>query len=184
MKPRSRIRGPILFVTVGSTRFDKLIEKLLSDESLNQIINLGFARLIMQVGQSDYDPKKFAQLKSSLSLQIELELYEYKSSIAEDIERADLVVGHAGAGTCLEVLRANKRLLLVVNDSLMDNHQNELADQLARDNYVVKTTLERLNQDLAHLYDGETKLDQFPQKDSAKFEEIFNETLKRVASRL
>jgi UDP-N-acetylglucosamine transferase subunit ALG13 len=43
---------------------------------------------------------------------------------------ADLVISHAGAGSVLEALHAHKSLLVVVNDSLMDNHQTELAHKM------------------------------------------------------
>ena len=41
------------------------------------------------------------------------------------------MISHAGAGTCIEVLQAGKTLAVIVNDSLMDNHQVELAEKLA-----------------------------------------------------
>ncbi|XP_008486158.2 UDP-N-acetylglucosamine transferase subunit ALG13 homolog, partial [Diaphorina citri] len=44
-------------------------------------------------------------------------------------ESSDLVIAHAGAGTSLEVLEAGKLLITVVNQSLMDNHQLELAQK-------------------------------------------------------
>lgn len=46
------------------------------------------------------------------------------------MEEADLVVSHAGAGTCLEVCDLGRPLIAVVNSSLMDNHQGELAAAL------------------------------------------------------
>ena len=39
------------------------------------------------------------------------------------MESADLVISHAGAGTCLEVLRLEKPLVVIVNRSLLGNHQ-------------------------------------------------------------
>lgn len=180
MKPRSRRRGLTLFVTVGSTKFDKLVEKILSNDIASHLLDLGFNRLILQVGDSTYNSEQVETLQKDFNLDIEV--YKYKSSILEDIERADVVVGHAGAGTCLEVLRANKRLLVVVNDTLMDNHQTELADQLTKENYVVQTTVTELSNNLSAICD--TELERFPPKDSSKFEEIFNDALKKVNSRL
>jgi beta-1,4-N-acetylglucosaminyltransferase len=173
-----------MLVTVGSTRFDQLIEKLLSDQSMNQIIDSGFSKLIMQIGSSSYDEERLSQLKEYCSHDLEFEVYDYKPSISEDIERADVVIGHAGAGTCLEVLRNHKRLLVVVNDSLMDNHQGELANQLSGDNFVIQTDIDKFNEGLALICDCETKLNKFPPKQSDKFEEIFDEALKKVSSHL
>lgn len=184
MKPRSRYRGLTMFVTVGSTKFDSLIERVLSDDSMNQIIALGFSKLIIQVGASSYDKERLEQLKEYCVNDVDIELYDFKPSISEDIEKADVVIGHAGAGTCLETLRNHKRLLIVVNDSLMGNHQSELADQLSEENFVIQTTVEKFNDDLGIICDSETKLNKFPPKQSDEFEEIFDEALKKVESRL
>ena len=70
--------------------------------------------------------------------------YDYKLSISEDIESADLVISHAGAGTCIEVLNAHKPLIVVVNESLMHNHQTELANQLTDDSHCLNCIPETL----------------------------------------
>lgn len=188
MKPRSRFRGLTLFVTVGSTSFDELVAKVLQGESIKQMLELGFTKLIMQIGKSQYDRERLAQLRFEIaedpSRDFEVELYDFKSSISGDIKRANVIVGHAGAGTCLETLRNGKRLLIVVNEKLMDNHQRELADQLSCDNLVVQTTVARFNDDLTRICNSETKLNKFPPRDPAKFEQIFDEALKKVTSRL
>ncbi len=54
-----------------------------------------------------------------------------------DVASASLVISHAGAGSCLEALEANKPLIVVVNDTLMHNHQTELAKKLADDGHCV-----------------------------------------------
>ena len=57
------------------------------------------------------------------------------------INKSDLVISHCGAGILLESLRAeHTQCIAVVNDSLMNNHQMELADRLEQDNYIRKAT--------------------------------------------
>ena len=61
----------------------------------------------------------------------------------------------------------NKPLLIVINDDLMDNHQQELADELVENNYVKCTDIENFVQTLRKF---ETKnLQQFPQHDPLLF---------------
>ena len=49
----------------------------------------------------------------------------------------------------LQVLGANKPLVVVVNDQLMDNHQAELAERLAQDNHCVHCVPATLAQTLS-----------------------------------
>ena len=42
------------------------------------------------------------------------------------MDQSDLVIGHAGAGTTLDALSRHKKLILVPNRALMDDHQMEL----------------------------------------------------------
>ena len=53
---------------------------------------------------------------------------------------ADLVISHCGAGILLECLRSDHATCIaVVNDTLMGNHQSELADQLSSDGYIYQS---------------------------------------------
>ena len=47
-----------------------------------------------------------------------------------------------GSGSILETLRAQKRLVVVPNDSLMDNHQAELAEEMDRMGYLISSRVE------------------------------------------
>lgn len=69
-----------------------------------------------------------------------MQYYRYKDSIAEDIQSASLVISHAGAGSVLETLQAGRPLIVVINELLMDNHQLELASQLAEDGHLSYAT--------------------------------------------
>ncbi len=60
----------------------------------------------------------------------QLKHFRFARTLKEYIEKADLVIIHAGAGTIIEALRCRKRLIVVVNSRLMDNHQLEIAEKL------------------------------------------------------
>ena len=45
-----------------------------------------------------------------------------------------------GSGSIIEALRLNKRLIVVINELLMDNHQQELALAMEREGYLRAAT--------------------------------------------
>ncbi|NXI34524.1 ALG13 transferase, partial [Galbula dea] len=63
--------------------------------------------------------------------------FRFKESLAEDLGKADLVISHAGAGSCLEILEKGKPLIVVINEKLMNNHQLELAKRLHRGGHAL-----------------------------------------------
>ncbi|XP_045887522.1 UDP-N-acetylglucosamine transferase subunit ALG13 homolog isoform X1 [Micropterus dolomieu] len=131
-----------VFVTVGTTSFDDLIESITCPETVQALKARGYERLVLQVGRGSLLPA------ADSCPHVRLEAFRFKSSIAEDIAQADLVISHAGAGSCLEVLGAGKPLLVVVNDKLMDNHQLELARQLHMDSHLLYCTCSTLTETL------------------------------------
>lgn len=128
-----------VFVTVGTTRFDDLVDALGTENVLGELQNLGCQQLVIQLGHGNDIPESIIALATS-KYGIHCECYRLKKSIAEDIRSADLVISHAGAGSCIEVLSAKKPLVVVVNETLMDNHQIELAEQLHSDGYLLYCT--------------------------------------------
>ena len=133
-----------IFVTVGTTSFDALISELNTEQSVETLLALGCQKLVIQYGRASQP-----DVNKSLFRGIDVEMYGLKSSITEDINAADLVIGHAGAGTCLEVLKAGKPLIVVINESLMDNHQTELSRSLTNQGIVVSCFVPDLAKTLA-----------------------------------
>ncbi|CAO1422674.1 unnamed protein product [Diamesa serratosioi] len=128
-----------IFVTVGTTEFDSLLKRL-SERELYEILknHLGCKELTIQYGRGEkIEFKDFDDIK--------VQMFGLKDSIMDDIESADLVISHAGAGTCIDVLNRNKRLIVVCNEELMNNHQMELAEQLASENYLIHTSISQLH---------------------------------------
>eukprot|EP00580_Thalassiosira_gravida_P002437 CAMPEP_0201620226 /NCGR_PEP_ID=MMETSP0492-20130828/43574_1 /ASSEMBLY_ACC=CAM_ASM_000837 /TAXON_ID=420259 /ORGANISM="Thalassiosira gravida, Strain GMp14c1" /LENGTH=304 /DNA_ID=CAMNT_0048089357 /DNA_START=120 /DNA_END=1034 /DNA_ORIENTATION=- len=85
--------------------------------------------------------------------------YRFLPSLSAEMERADVILTHAGAGTLLEALdmssstkTATKRKIInaVINNKLMNNHQSELAEELERREHILVTrdcTLEWTTED-------------------------------------
>ncbi|XP_063705614.1 UDP-N-acetylglucosamine transferase subunit ALG13 homolog [Culicoides brevitarsis] len=154
-----------IFVTVGTTQFNELIKTICTTEVREALKEIGCKTLTIQTGTGDV-PTEITEIYANTE-GITLKTYELKSTIAQDIKEADLVVSHAGAGSCIEVLRAGKPLLTVINDELADNHQVELAEELCRQGYLFFCTPKRLAQALRQ-FDA-TKLKKYEQGNVKEF---------------
>ena len=119
-----------VFVTVGTTSFDALIGACTTPEFHKKLKTLGFDELRLQVGRgaapTDTDRVSW---------------FRFAPTITEEMRAADVVISHAGAGSILEALELGKRLVVCVNDALMDNHQAELATALEARGHVVVATV-------------------------------------------
>lgn len=122
------------FVTVGSTEFDALIRAVVERKCLESLNIIGITDLLIQMGRGKVELEKGSRYG------VNINYYRYKDDILQDITGADLIIGHAGAGTCLEVLRCKKPFVVVVNEELMDNHQWELAERLHELGHIFCTT--------------------------------------------
>lgn len=137
--------GRSVFLTVGTTSFDELIACMSSEHTISILKDLGYNRLILQIGRGTVEPKSYSTASFTL------DVFRYKDSVAEDIQNADLVISHAGAGSCLETLEAQKPLIVVINEKLMSNHQLELAKQLNKDGHLFYCTCSTLESTLKTL---------------------------------
>lgn len=148
------------FVTVGSTLFDDMIVSVCNHETLDILAEKNYRTLILQIGKGSLPASLMALVSSNHSQEstrnkentilqqlenkedakftycsehgnIALTVFRFRPSIQSEMRSADLIISHAGAGSALEALNLQKTLVTVINDSLMDQHQTELADKLA-----------------------------------------------------
>ncbi|OHT01503.1 glycosyl transferase [Tritrichomonas foetus] len=106
-----------IVVTVGSTHFDALIKIIDSKEFIELAKSKGYGHITAQIGAYEGEIKNLTDFFK----------YAPPTELNKHFREADLVVGHAGAGTITEVLQLGKPLIVVVNDLLMENHQTEVA---------------------------------------------------------
>ncbi|KAK0459599.1 glycosyl transferase [Desarmillaria tabescens] len=168
----------LVFVTVGSTRFDALVQAALSDHVLTALSKAGYTTAVIQCGNSDFAHAHSIQNGGTLNTQqqnVTVEMYKFKPSLESDYERADLVISHAGSGTILDVLRLGKPLIVVPNPTLLDNHQEELATALEELGHLRSSTVS----DLAHTIEtfDRSAIVEFPPHDPSRFRRLLDEEM-------
>lgn len=120
----------MIFVTVGTTQFDALIQ------AVDNIAASGVLSepVVCQIGSGSYIPRH-------------CEHYKFKPSIDEDMEKSSLVICHGGA-TVLSLLAMEKLFIAVANTALADDHQSFFLSHLGKTIPILWT---RELQDLSHL---------------------------------
>ena len=177
-----------LFVTVGTTKFDSLIEAISDPKFLAHISRDecgAYTSLTVQYGRGSVIPfadstisetknetdGAVAASSATVTKQnvhvngIRCDAFQFKPSLRQDMEDADLIISHAGAGSIMEGMelcaaansktkssprdQRQKKLVVVTNAALMHGHQSELADALeARGHlFVVRDPRELLQED-------------------------------------
>ncbi|CAK5085910.1 unnamed protein product [Meloidogyne enterolobii] len=173
------------FVTVGSTQFEKLIFTILNEDFLQNFLKIGIDKLIIQNGNGKipeclncFKKEGEEEIWEGKINGIEIELFRYKDSICSEMEDATLIIGHAGAGTCLEVLELEKPFIAIINNNLMNNHQLELAKQLEKEGYLICTIPENLEKILFFEEENNLfELNKFPKFDKNIFCNFLKEFL-------
>ncbi|KAI7904420.1 UDP-N-acetylglucosamine transferase subunit ALG13 [Cokeromyces recurvatus] len=164
------------FITVGSTGFDDLINETTSTAFLTSLSSIGIKRVCFQYGASESIFIKNLQSYDDKGPILAIDGYKYKPSITEDMEKADIIISHAGAGTVLQALRLeNKKLIIVINESLMDNHQLELAKALTVKNYAICSEISELSNTLKNI--KQINLVPFPSPKPETFATIVDEQM-------
>ena len=152
----------LCFATVGTTQFDALTATLLTTEVLASLAAQGYTRLVLQVGRG-------AEPQVPASPPLAVEWYRFKPSLDADMRDAALIISHAGAGSILEGMRLGALMVVVVNDALMHNHQQELAEELASRRHLLATTPSGLQATLRELGERPPTLEPMPAPDETAF---------------
>jgi UDP-N-acetylglucosamine transferase subunit ALG13 len=109
---------PYIFVTVGSTDFDYLVQA--ADK-----VALGLnVKGILQIGHGQYEP-------------VNLPFFRFAKSLDPYYEQATLAIAHGGLATTMEVLKKGLPLVSVSNPDRYDNHQEDLLAAMAKEGYLI-----------------------------------------------
>ncbi|KAF8503629.1 glycosyltransferase family 1 protein [Russula emetica] len=161
-----------VLITVGSTRFDALVEAALSQPVLNALAQKGYSDVIIQCGNSQVDDA-FSPTEREQNVRrygVNIDVWRFKPSLDEEYDAADLVIGHAGSGTILDALRRGKSLIIVPNPTLLDNHQEDMAHAMGKLGHAKVSTVNELAQSVMDL--DTSILVPFPQFDGSKFRRL------------
>lgn len=194
----------ILFVTCGATvPFPKLIQSVVSPEFLGTITTkYGFTKVIIQYGKGyteefnrllegryvsvSKQPNKYG-CSQYLEYRLDGEMppleivgLEYSTQIQDIIGQASLVISHAGTGSILDTLRQRHStpLIVVVNDDLMDNHQEQIAHRFTQMGYVLSCHAEtpELINAVSSVEKKAAALKPFPQSHNSEFAQLLIQT--------
>ncbi|VDK41319.1 unnamed protein product [Taenia asiatica] len=120
-----------VFVTVGTTSFDKLIQEINAAKFHLALSKLGYRKIFIQYGSGTVEP-------SFSDGPLEVVAFRYRMKLDSIFSVSTLVISHGGAGTCMEALSppGRRKLIVVINEDLMNNHQEELASALYEGRHV------------------------------------------------
>ncbi|NHJ14711.1 MAG: hypothetical protein EAX95_13610 [Candidatus Thorarchaeota archaeon] len=113
----------MIFVTVGTSLFDQLIEEI------DRLVGQGIIkeRVIAQVGRGFYKPKN-------------IQYFRFMRNLAKAYDAADVIVSSGGAGTTMECVHRGLRLVVVENEGVMEGHQAQLIGEMAKRGHLVWCT--------------------------------------------
>ncbi|KAK2612324.1 N-acetylglucosaminyldiphosphodolichol N-acetylglucosaminyltransferase catalytic subunit alg13 [Conoideocrella luteorostrata] len=144
-------------VTVGATvGFAALTKEVLQPPFWKYLNSQGFTALHIQCGPDiTWASAQFSSHKDQLPAGFHVDVFDVKGSLVKDEmmlckyrsgDRAQgLVISHAGTGTILDVWKLGIPLVVVPNTSLLDDHQTEMAEHLAKQGYATMSSATRLD---------------------------------------
>ncbi|MBN1487731.1 MAG: hypothetical protein JW981_08825 [Anaerolineae bacterium] len=108
----------MIFVTVGTSDFDLLVE------TIDELAPTLGEEVVIQIGRGDYIPRN-------------CEHFRYAPSLAPYYDKANIVISQGGMGTTFEVLERGKKLLSVENTTCVDTHQTEILKVLSEEGHLI-----------------------------------------------
>ena len=126
-----------VLVTVGTTKFEDLIINLDNEKFYRMLDEKGFDTVFYQIGSGEYSPTKWEKMNL---INLKVNVVRLAPKFEEIIKDSEYIITHCGAGSLLESLKNKKKVIGVINEKLMDNHQMELASQLLKDEYIYLVT--------------------------------------------
>ena len=141
----------LCFVTIGATApFDSLVRAVLASDFLQALRRAGYTQLRIQYGDRSGEDifRSRVQLLEDAGIEHGLEIsgFAFKKEGLRDEMRAvkgstpeseGMVISHAGSGSILDALRIGAPIVVVPNTDLLHNHQVELAEALAEQEFVI-----------------------------------------------
>ncbi|KAK7951569.1 glycosyltransferase family 1 protein [Apiospora aurea] len=149
-----QIPGKTCLVTVGATAsFRRLIEEVVSPKVVAALAEQGYDSMVVQCGP-DFEhfeairPSDPAVIMSGFSIERNITDYirECTPSDGPRKRHMGLVITHAGAGSLMDALRINTRVIAVPNADLMGNHQIELAEEFENLGWLIHSQLGKLHE--------------------------------------
>jgi beta-1,4-N-acetylglucosaminyltransferase len=110
--------GKMIFVTVGTGKFDSLIEEI--DKASPHLKE----KIIAQIGDGEYLPKN-------------IEYFRFEQSLEGYYKKSRLIISHGGAGTIYELLGKGKRIIAIANLNRTDSHQEDILKALSEQNNLI-----------------------------------------------
>ena len=149
-----------ILITVGTTKFENLIKAIDDEKFYELLINNGFTKIIIQKGYGEYIPKNYKKYENRIKIQIS----EILNNFENIIKSSELIISHGGAGIILESLKNKRKIIVCVNDELMDNHQIELANSLHENGYVYYSKdLSNIISDTEKIITNSVQLKEYPE---------------------
>ena len=130
-----------VLVTVGTTEFDELILLLNTAVFVDFLETLNCKTLVLQFGRGSI-PDNLHDICDKR--RILYRPFRFQPDLHEEMQKADLIISHCGAGSIIEAIDLMKPLIVVVNSSLQGNHQGELSDKLSDGGHCLATTTSHL----------------------------------------